>query len=101
MTPGSGNVWEAITYGAELSQVYTGTSGPLPFGPTQRDEGAGDELFTSSILALDAKTGDYAWHFKQVPGDGWNYEPTGIMVATLPLGAPCRALRPWLTLSDR
>lgn len=86
MTPGAGSVWEAITYDPELSQVYIGTSGPIPLDPTQRGEGAGDELFTGSIVALDAKTGEYRWHFKQSPGGGWNYEPMGIMVAMLPMG---------------
>ena len=85
-TPGAGNPWEAITYDATLGQVYIGTSGPAPVDPSQRGEGAGDELFTSSIVAIDAKSGAYRWHFKQVPGDGWNFEPTGLMVATLPLG---------------
>ena len=85
-TPGAGNPWEGITYDAKLSQLYIGTSGAIPIDPSKRGEGAGDELFTSSIVALDAKTGAYRWHFKQAPGDGWNYEPTGIMVATLPVG---------------
>lgn len=85
-TPGAGNPWEGITYDPLLSQLYIGTSGAIPIDPTKRGEGAGDELFTSSIVALDAKTGAYRWHFKQAPGDGWNYEPTGIMVATLPVG---------------
>ena len=85
-TPGAGNPWEGITYDARLSQLYIGTSGAIPIDPSKRGEGAGDELFTSSIVALDAKTGAYRWHFKQAPGDGWNYEPTGIMVATLPVG---------------
>ena len=85
-TPSGGNPWEGITYDAKLSQLYIGTGGAIPLDPSKRGEGAGDELFTSSIVALDAKTGAYRWHFKQVPGDGWNYEPTGIMVATLPVG---------------
>jgi len=87
MTPSAGNVWEALTYDPVLSQLYVGTSAAIPLDPRLRGEEAGDELFTSSVVALDAKTGAYRWHFKQVPGDGWNYEPTTLMVAELPAGA--------------
>ena len=85
-TPAGANVWEALTYDPQLSQLYIGTSGVIPLDPRKRGEGAGDELFTSSVVALDAKTGTYRWHFKQVPGDAWNYEPLSLMVATLPVG---------------
>ncbi|MBW2288975.1 MAG: PQQ-binding-like beta-propeller repeat protein [Deltaproteobacteria bacterium] len=47
---------------------------------------AADELFTNAVVALDAETGEYRWHFSQVPGDGWNYEPAvGLMLATVPI----------------
>ena len=84
-TRGCGSAWDAITYDAKLHQIYVGVGGPAPFAPTARAADAGDELFTNSIVALDARTGAYRWHFKQVPHDAWNYEPAvGIMLADLP-----------------
>jgi quinohemoprotein ethanol dehydrogenase len=90
-THGCGSVWDAITYDQKLHQLYVGVGGPAPFAPTARASDAGDELFTNSVVALDARTGAYRWHFKEVPHDGWNYEPSvGIMVAELPTGSGAR-----------
>ena len=85
-TKGCGSVWDAMVYDEQTDQLIIGTGGPSPIDPTMRGKGAGDELFTNAVVALDAGTGDYRWHFSQVPGDGWNYEPAvGLMVATLPI----------------
>ena len=85
-TRGCGSVWDAMTYDDATERLYIGTGGSAPLAPTQRGEAAGDELYTNSIVALDAKTGDYLWHFKQTPQEGWNYEAAvGIMLATLPV----------------
>ena len=85
-TRGCGSVWDAMVYDEQTDQLIIGTGGPAPIDPTKRGEGAGDELFTNAVVALDAETGEYRWHFSQVPGDGWNYEPAvGLMVATLPV----------------
>ncbi len=88
---GCGSVWEAITYDEKLQQVYIGVDGPSPWNPKTRAADAGDELFTNSIVALDARTGKYRWHYKVTPNDGWNYTPTGhIMIAELPIGGSPR-----------
>ncbi|MYE84282.1 MAG: PQQ-binding-like beta-propeller repeat protein [Gammaproteobacteria bacterium] len=85
-TKGCGSVWDAMVYDAQTNQLIIGTGGPAPLNPTMRGKGAGDELFTNALVALDADTGDYRWHFSQVPGDGWNWEPAvGLMLATLPV----------------
>ncbi len=85
-TKGCGSVWDAMVYDSKLDRLYIGTGGPAPFSPTTRASDAGDELFTNSIVALDAKTGEYIWHFAQTPHDGWNYESAvGLMIADLPL----------------
>lgn len=90
-THGCGSVWDAMTYDPELNQLYIGVGGPAPFDPSKRGEGAGDELFTNSIVALDASTGEYKWHFKQTPHDGWNYDASvGIMVANVTVGGKQR-----------
>ena len=82
---GCGSVWDAMVYDPGSERLYIGVGGPSPLNPTARGAKAGDELFTNSIVALDAKTGEYAWHFKQNPGDGWNFEPAvGLMLASVP-----------------
>lgn len=86
-TRGCGSPWDAITYDPVLNQVYFGTDGPAPFNPQDRAEGRGDELFTNSIIALDADTGKYIWHYQTTPNDAWNFAATmHIMVAELPFG---------------
>lgn len=91
---GCGSVWEAITYDEKLNQVYIGTDGPAPWNPKARAADAGDELFTNSVVALDAGTGRYKWHYKVTPNDGWNFTPTShLMLADLPLdGGPRRVV---------
>ena len=85
-TKGCGSVWDAMVYDAQTDQLIIGTGGPSPLDPTLRGKGAGDELYTNAVVALDANTGDYRWHFSQVPNDGWNWEPAvGLMVATMPV----------------
>ena len=82
-----GSAWDALTYDPKLGLLYIGVGGPSPFDPSDRAADAGDELFTNSVVAVNAKTGEYVWHFKEVPHDGWNYESSvGIMVAELPIG---------------
>lgn len=91
-TRGCGSVWDSITYDQKLGQLYIGVGAAFA-SPEYRAPDAGDELFTNSVVALDAQTGAYKWHFKQVPHDRWNYEPLGIMVADLPIdGKPRRVV---------
>lgn len=91
-TRGCGSVWDSITYDPKLGQLYIGVGAAFA-SPEYRAPDAGDELFTNSIVALDAETGAYKWHFKQVPHDRWNYEPLGIMVADIPIdGKPRRVV---------
>ena len=86
-TKGCGSVWDAMVYDPESDQLIIGTGGASPFNPTERGEGAGDELFVNAVVALNADNGEYQWHFSQVPGDGWNYEAAvGLMLATVPIG---------------
>ncbi|MDH4560502.1 hypothetical protein E8F06_05815 [Pseudomonas sp. BN411] len=93
-TKGCGSVWDSITYDAELEQVYIGTGGPSPWNPTKRGKAAGDELYTNAVVALDAKTGKYLWHYTVTPNDGWNLEASApIVVGELPVeGKPTRVV---------
>ena len=50
------------------------TSGLATRPPGIADSGDGDNLYTASILALRATTGEIAWHFQTTPGDNWDYD---------------------------
>jgi PQQ-dependent dehydrogenase (methanol/ethanol family) len=69
---GGAPIWTHPAIDPELGLVYvaTGNAGPDNDG-TQR---GGDNLFTVSVVALDAKTGAYRWHFQEVHHDLWDYD---------------------------
>jgi quinohemoprotein ethanol dehydrogenase len=71
-----GAVWDNITYDAELNRIYLGTGNAGPWDPAVRSPGGGDNLYTSSIVALDANTGQYVWHYQINPRDSWDYDAT-------------------------
>jgi quinohemoprotein ethanol dehydrogenase len=75
---GGAPVWQTPAYDAELGLVYFSTGNPGPdYNGSLR---AGDNLFSVSMLALDARTGEYRWHFQQVRHDLWDYDAANPMV---------------------
>ncbi|MCW2369039.1 PQQ-dependent dehydrogenase, methanol/ethanol family [Sphingobium sp. B11D3D] len=91
---GGGTVWDAIEYDPALDLIYIGTGNGSPWNHQMRSDGKGDNLFLSSIVALRASTGDYVWHFQQVPGDAWDYTATqNIVLADMEIdGKPRKVL---------
>ncbi|QDX27722.1 PQQ-dependent dehydrogenase, methanol/ethanol family [Sphingomonas suaedae] len=77
---GGGTVWDSIVYDAELDLVYIGVGNGGPWPQKYRSPGGGDNLFLSSIVALNAKTGDYVWHYQTTPGEQWDYTATQSMI---------------------
>jgi quinohemoprotein ethanol dehydrogenase len=71
---GGGAVWNAMTYDPELNRVYIGTSNGSPWNQKIRSPGGGDNLFLTAIVALDADTGAYVWHYQTNPGDVWDFD---------------------------
>ena len=71
---GGGTVWDSITYDPKTGLVYFGTGNAEPWNPAANDRGAEDSLYTGSIVALDAETGEYRWHFQETPEDRWDYD---------------------------
>ena len=61
---GGGTAWHGFTYDAEFDQLYIGTGNGSPWNRSIRSPGGGDNLFLSSLLALDPDTGDYLWHYQ-------------------------------------
>ena len=70
---GGGTVWDAMAYDPKLDLLYVGTDNAGPWNPKWRSPGGGDNLFTSSILALRPDTGEYVWHYQTTPGGMWDY----------------------------
>lgn len=70
---GGGNAWNAFTYDAAADTVIVGTGNGAPWNQKIRSPGGGDNLFLSSVVGLDAKTGFYKWHYQVNPGETWDY----------------------------
>ncbi len=88
---GGAAVWGAIDYDPELNSIYFGTDGSTPLNAEVRSPGDGDCLFTNSIVAVDADTGEYKWHYQVVPRDTWDYNATmPLMAADLVIGSTKR-----------
>jgi quinohemoprotein ethanol dehydrogenase len=69
---GGASVWQTPAVDPELGLIYFSTGNPGPdFNGAVR---AGDNLFSASIVAVDARTGEYRWHFQQVHHDIWDYD---------------------------
>ena len=79
---GGGTVWDAINYDPEFDAVYIGVGNGGPYHHTERSPSGGDNLYLSSIVALDPRTGRMKWHYQQVPGDSWDYTATQPMLLT-------------------
>ena len=73
---GGGTVWDAIVYDPEFDQLLVGVGNGSPWNQQVRSPGGGDNLFLASIVALDAKTGAYKWHYQTTPGETWDYTAT-------------------------
>jgi outer membrane protein assembly factor BamB len=71
---GGGDAWMAPAFDAKLGLLYLALGNPEP-----RVSGAaraGDNLYTNSAVALNARTGRLAWHFQSVHHDLWDYDNT-------------------------
>ena len=83
---GGGTVWDTIVYDEELDQLYIGTGNGSPWNRQIRSPGGGDNLFLSSIVALNPDTGKYLWHYQTTPAENWDYTATqNIVLADLEL----------------
>lgn len=91
---GGGTVWNAMTYDPELNRVYLGTGNGSPWNHKLRSPEGGDNLYLCSVVALDADTGEYVWHYQTTPGESWDFNSTMDMVtATISIeGKPRKVL---------
>ena len=92
---GGGTVWNTIAYDPGLNLIYFGTGNGVEWNRVARgEEKGGDNLFLSSIVAINADNGEYAWHYQEVPGDMWDYDADeSIILADLTIaGKPRKVL---------
>jgi glucose dehydrogenase len=69
---GGGSAWSTPAIDADTNTLYFGTGNPSPqMNDVSRP---GDNLYTVSLVALDTETGQYKWHYQQVPHDLWGYD---------------------------
>ncbi len=88
---GGGTVWDAIVYDPELEQLYIGVGNGSPWNRNIRSPGGGDNLYLSSIVALDPDTGGYLWHYQETPAESWDYTATQhIMLADMDIDGESR-----------
>ncbi len=81
---GGGTAWNAFSHDPELNHIYIGVGNGYPYNHTMRSAGEGDNLFLASIVAVDADTGDYKWHYQTTPAEQTDYTATQDMtLATL------------------
>ncbi|MEO1338698.1 MAG: PQQ-binding-like beta-propeller repeat protein, partial [Myxococcota bacterium] len=73
---GGGTVWDSMAYDPELNQLYIGVGNGSPWDRDRRSPGGGDNLFLSSIVALNPDNGEYVWHYQTTPGDSWDFTAT-------------------------
>jgi len=75
---GSAATWVTGAYDPETNLIYWGTGNPGP--DWNGDVRAGDNLYSDSILALDADAGTLKWHFQFTPHDVHDWDSTGVPV---------------------
>jgi alcohol dehydrogenase (cytochrome c) len=68
---GGAATWLGGTYNSKTGLAYFGTGNPAPWNSHLRK---GDNLFSTSTVAIDVKSGQIVWHYQNTPNDGWDYD---------------------------
>lgn len=79
---GGATVWDGIAYDPQLQLVYIGTGNASPYNIKEGGREGGDGLYSASIVAVHARSGELAWYLQTVPGDLWDYDNTQKMILT-------------------
>jgi alcohol dehydrogenase (cytochrome c) len=89
---GGGSVWLTPSYDPALNLTYWGIGNPGP--DWNADLRPGDNLYTDSVIALDADTGALKWHFQFSPNDTYDYDSVqiGVLADLTWRGTPTKAM---------
>ncbi|WP_439113595.1 PQQ-dependent methanol/ethanol family dehydrogenase [Hydrogenophaga sp.] len=68
---GGATPWLGGSYDPKTQLAYFGTGNPGPWNSHVRK---GDNLYSTSTVAIDPKTGKIVWHYQNTPNDGWDYD---------------------------
>ena len=91
---GGAGVWNSGAYDPETNLVYFGTGNPAPDWDGR--ERLGDNLYSDSVVALDADTGKLRWHYQFTPHDEVDYDSTQVPVlADIPWQGRLRKVMLW------
>ena len=69
---GGAPTWSVGAFDAATNTIMWTTGNPAP--DWNGDDRAGDNLYSDSVLAVDADTGEYKWHYQFTPHDVWDYD---------------------------
>ena len=69
-----------MAYDPDLNLLYVGVGNGSMWNYKARSDAKGDNLFLSSILAINPDNGEYVWHYQTTPGDAWDYTATQHMI---------------------
>ncbi|MES9854361.1 MAG: methanol/ethanol family PQQ-dependent dehydrogenase [Candidatus Thiodiazotropha sp. L084R] len=75
---GGAATWQGGTYDTETDLIFYGTGNPAPWNAHMRP---GDNLYSTSTLAIDPDTGKISWHYQYTPNDGWDYDGVNELVS--------------------
>ena len=70
--------WQTAYYDPEVNLIYIGTGNPAPWNSWLRP---GDNLFSSSTIAINPDDGKIVWHFQGTPHDGWDFDGVNEFIA--------------------
>jgi len=71
---GGGSLWDALSYDPDANLIYVGTGNGVPWPQLLRGQDGYDNLYVSSILAVNPDNGELKWHYQAVPGDSWDFD---------------------------
>jgi quinohemoprotein ethanol dehydrogenase len=71
---GGGSLWDGLSYDPDANLIYIGTGNGVPWPAILRGSEGYDNLYVSSILAINPDDGELKWHYQAVPGDSWDID---------------------------
>ena len=72
---GASGLWTTGSYDPSTNLIYWGTANPTPFGDP--DLRPGDNLFSASLVVINAEDGNLDWYFQYTPNEQWDYDEIG------------------------